>query len=370
MARERKQIILRTVDEAAERLAPVVRVQNNETERREKPVRLAVAPEAVYVSQRLAPPQHEELAFRTHQPGVEALMDPDSVNPILVEQDWGKKPGRNRTIPWGWFVLILIGLASGIIWSLSHLTLSTHQADQILADTASTLEKDARAEAEATLLISRIASVTKQFFRASTIEDLMPLVRHPDRVRPLMEHHYAANPISASPIQWITQLQPVPLDDRANFWSETVELPNKISHNLLLEILDSGEPLIDWEAFVHLQPMDWDAFAIERPTGSSLDFRVNVREDHFFSHEFANSKEWSSFRLTALNGNHTLFGYAKANEEISKTLIDLVSNSPKQKASVILRVNIPEGLRSRTGVIIEKILSPRWFYLDPPKVDP
>ena len=85
------------------------------------------------------------------------------------------------------------------------------------------------------------------------------------------------------------------------------------------------------------------------------------------SHEFADSSRWNCYRLTALDGDETLFGYAMADSEVAKSIVNLLNQNQGRKTSLILRLSVPEGVLSRSGVVIEKLLSPRWIYLDPPE---
>lgn len=368
MAREEKRIELRPVDDHVEpEEAPVVRLESEATSLRAKPVRLTPSPEPADAGQRLELPDREDTGSRTHQPGIEALIEVEGPDPNFLEQDWGKHSTHQRAIPWGWFALIGLILAGGLIWSLSGVKEAEVKADQIRVATESVLGNEAKEELEASKLVERIETTIRKFFDATSVESLARLARDPERVRPLMEHYYEGKAVPASRLVRIKPLQPLTLENRANFWMTTVELADQPNRNLVIEIPDTGEPRIDWETLVCYQPMKWDNFVTERPTGSSFDFRVYLEQDSFFSHEFADSARWNSFRLTAPDSMETLFGYANVNGETASALLDLLARNQGRRTSAILRVTIPEGLQSRRGVVIEKLLSPRWLYLKPPE---
>lgn len=365
MARETKKLELKPVDENAEERAPIVRLGNQETQLREKPVRLAV-PEAALPSQRLDVPAREDVESRSHQPGVEELIDKATVNPDLLEQAWAKNPFYRQNVPWGWFMLIGTLLTAAVIWSLNGIQKANVHAKKIQVSTESMIDNDAREDREAGDLIVRIDAATRKFFDTTDVSELARQVRHPERVTPLMLAYYGNKPIPVLGIRRTKILEPVTLGSHGNFWMETVELANRETRNLLIEILDSGEPRIDWETLVCYQPMKWDTFATERPENTTLDFRVYAEPDTFFSHEFSDSNVWNCFRLTALDSEETLFGYAKKSEQASRDILEILNLSQGNRASIIIRVNIPEGLQSRRGVVIEKMLSPRWLHIDPP----
>ena len=47
--------------------------------------------------------------------------------------------------------------------------------------------------------------------------------------------------------------------------------------------------------------------------------------------------------------------------------VKLLNENQGHRTSMILRITVPEGLQSRRGVVIEKLMSPRWLYLRPPE---
>ena len=181
-----------------------------------------------------------------------------------------------------------------------------------------------------------------------------------------MDAYYGGKSVPMKRLIRTKVLQPLTLDQRANFWMESVELANHDSRNLIIEIQESGEPRIDWETMVCYQPMKWDSYATDRPSGTSFDFRVYLEADNFYSHEFSDPLIWNCYRLTALDSEETLFGYAKANEEVALILQEITRQNQGRRASIIVRLTVPDGVQSRRGVVIERVLSSRWIYLDPP----
>lgn len=366
MAREEKRFELKPVEEVVQPPEPVIRLESDETSQRARSSRPPSPHEPPAPSHRLDVPTRQDYESRTHQPGIEALIENGPFNPDGLEQDWGKVSTQQRNIPWGWFVLIGLLLAGAAIWSLAGVKKADVKAEQIRVETESAVFKDEKEEQEASQLIERIDAVTRDFFNAASVDAMVPLVRHPERVRSLMEHYYSEHPLVPMTVVRTKILQPLTLDNRANFWMKSVELAEKQNRNLIVEVLENGEPKIDWETLVCYQPMNWDAYANGRPAGTSMDFRVYVEPDNFFSHEFSDPEKWNSFRLTALDADETLFGYVPAGSELSDQIIGLLKRNQGSKTSLVLTLTIPEGLKSRRGVVIEKLLSPRWLYVTPP----
>ena len=368
MGREKKPLKLQPVDDDAVK-PPPVRLENRETawqEKDEKPIRLGPHAQAAQSSQRLDLPTKKEAELRTHQPGVEVIIGTEETTPDNPEQNWGETSVRRNPIPWGWFGLVLLAITGTLLWSLIRVQKADPQIERIRLETQSRLTTEAQAERAAAQLIDRIDKTIRDFFNATSVEALIRLVRQPERVAPLMRQYYADQPVGFNRLNAIPILRPLPISNRENFWLASVSLSNNKHRHLIIEILESGEPRVDWETLVCYQPMKWDDFVAQRPTGTSLDFRVYVERDNFHSHEFADAKRWTCFRLTAMDSEETLFGYARAGSDEAQTLRKLIDENNGYKTSLILRLGIPEGIQSRRGVVIEKLLSARWIHIAPP----
>lgn len=373
MAREKKKRVeLRPVDGDAAPPPAVVRLENSETgyqPKDEELVRLGPS-NAGREPSRLDMPSRDEVELRTHQPDIGVLIDSALAAMEPVEDGWGGSSTIKNPIPWGWFALIGLVIVGALMWSATHWGKAEEQAEQIREEAKSVLVSEEQKEKEARELVGRIEEALKRFFMTVTVDALARQVRQPERVLPLMRKHYSRHPLRVNSMESVRSLQPLTLDGRANFWVASVSLFDGGKHNLVVEIDPGGNPLIDWETFVCDQPMPWDEFARERPAGKSLDFRVYAERDTFYSHEFSDTSRWLCFRLTALDCEESMFGYVLADSENARTMLKVLEMKGGGRASLILRLGIPERLVSRHGVVIEKVLSNRWIYLDPPKDAP
>jgi hypothetical protein len=369
MAREGKPVQLRTIDEhVAETPQDVVRLHNQNTldaARDLKPVRLR-AIEKAEPSQRLEVPAKDGFERRTHQPGIEVLIEQEAVKPDLMEHNWGEESTRRNPIPWGWFAVIALAIIGAVIWSLTRVEKADKVAEKLRVKTMTTIVDEEAEDREASRLIDRIEKTIRGYFEADTPDLKSGFVRHPQRVVPLMRRYLSEHSATGARVDSIKALQPITLHNRGNFWMGTVLLTDARKHSLIIEIDPSGKPLIDWETLVCYQPMAWDEFVMKRPAGTPLDFRVHVEPDNFHSHEFSDSQQWTSYRLTALDSEETLFGYAAVGSPQADTLRWILEQNGGRSVSLILRLQIPEDLNSRRGVVIEDVLSSRWIYLDPP----
>ena len=358
---------LRVIDEVTEEPAEVVRLgaAGVSVERVERlPGRRVDEEEA---PSRLEREVRENFEGRSQEPGVEAILETKEVAEN-VEQPWGIGDGRLAGVPYGWFVLIAVALVAGGVWSV----LSMRQGEKKLAiDHGVVKQKVAEDEEEtrsATLLVEAVERAITDYLRAESVEELLPLVRDPERVRPLIEAAWAEEPRRPMKFARMSLFEPALLSTRP-FWMVRVEVEDGEPQSLLVE--QSGETgvKVDWETHVCHQPMAWDRYVSDLPAEGALDFRLWAEPDTFFSHEFSAPGRWACYRLTAKDGEGFLFGYVQAGSEVAAQLAELSRISPGRKATVILRLRRPAGSASPRGVVIEKVVARRWILVEEAKQD-
>jgi len=301
---------------------------------------------------------------RSVEPGVEAILD-QQVATETIETPWGGQEKRVSGIPYGWFLLIGLVVAGAGLWSI----LQTKKGEKNVAAAHETVrekvEKDEQKDAAARDLVAEVEKVVRSYLAADTIEDIVPLIRQPERVRPLIEKEWQTKPKVASKFRRLAMFQPATIEGKP-FWVIRAEVENSPPENLLLEQTGDAEVKVDWETQVCHQPMPWNDYVSSRPSGQSFDFRVTVERDNFFSHEFSDASKWRCFRIGAKNSVERLFGYAPADSEIAKFLEAYCAGAPRKTASVILRLRFLPEAGSPRGVVIEKVVAPRWVYLKDP----
>ena len=366
MPRDReKKVELKTVDDESEpfsvvRLGPAKHPPETDPPIRLGPVKtMTEAPQAGHDMPR---------SYASKQPDFVDLIDArnHAGNPLGEESMWGEESRSGKFRPWGWFFLAGCILTAAVIWSL----ISVKKADKVIAairnQTIEILEDEAAQQKEAERLINDMESVMRRFFTSTTIENRLRWVRFPERVAPMMEDYHKDHPLLANPLQKVRSLQPLPIDFTNQFWMATVLLASGDVQELILECTEKG-PRVDWETMVYHQPMSWDEFATGRPAARSVDFRLYVHPGVFYSHAFANENEWACYRLSAPHEEQVMFGYVRRGSGLANELEALTKSSGR--ASLILRLRIPEALNSPMGVLIEKIISPRWLLVTLPEED-
>lgn len=356
---------LRVIDETPEEPSSVVRLGARGAS--VVPVERLPGRKVEEAPERLESEVHENFEGRSQEPGVEAILDQQGPAGN-IEQPWGVADGRLVGVPYGWFVLIILALVGAGVWSLLAMRHGEMKLEIDHGAVREMVAKEEDATRDAAALVDRVEEVVAAYLRAETIEDLLPWVRHPERVRPMIEETWKSEPKSRMTFERMTLFQPANLGQRP-FWVVRVEVKDGEMQNLLVEQFGESEVKVDWETHVCFQPMPWTSYAVERPEGEALDFRVWAVPDQFFSHEFTDSRKWRCFRLTAKGAEEHLFGYFLADSDACRELEAVCRNSAGQKASVVLKLRIPEDSVSPRGVVIEKVVAPRWLILDEPGKD-
>jgi hypothetical protein len=382
MDRNHKKFRLRPVDEPAVRPSPpgseVVRLETGPRRTRPPSGETGAAKSA----SRTPPIETRPARHEPDRPRVEpkpkrsglrpdqdlaALMDKSAATSSSPEEEWAGRENQRKPAPWGWFLLVGLAAAGGVVWALSSLR-SAGEAAVLERAAASAMIRTSEEDYRTTeAMVERLHAAITAYCDAETVDDLSEIVRHPQRVRPLMESYYETNEITSAPLERILRLEPTILEDRTNFWVARLETGGR-AINLLLEA-DDEDVRIDWETAVCHQPMDWDRFVADRPVGSQ-DFRVFLAPDNLYSHEFVNASQWLCFRLTALNSPEFAYGYARKESETGRRLAEIAQRHGGTDSTLLLRLTVPEGLNSPRGVVIERIISPFWVLLDDPGADP
>ena len=362
-AKEKQKCELRPVDEEADTNHRFVRLEKNAVVEMEElpPVRVGGKSSHDLL---LNPSGKEVLRTRSVEPNVSSLIEREAQ---VMEEPWDTAAATGQTFAWGWVALVAGVFAAAILWSLTNLNKAGDESEVLDRTTQSIIEKEKQEEIDAETQVSTIERAVRHFFDSRSVEEMLRYVRHPERVRPLMEGYYAESALKPLRIERFLSLEPLTIDHSASYWAVFCELEGAVQSQLILESASVNEAKVDWETFVCYQPMDWDEFAKSRPEGYTGDFRVYVEKDQLHSHEFSDSSTFDCYRLTALNGDEVLFGYLPRGLALGLRLDKLTAGNENQGVSMLLRLHVPKDIESPRGVVIKEIVSLRWFFTDNPK---
>lgn len=294
------------------------------------------------------------------------VFDPES---MVDDPEGGWRPEKRKMqVPHGWFVLIFAVLVIAAVVSAFWLQHSGEEKEVEVSVEAvkERLKIDEEEDREAAELIDRITAAVSEFTRSSSVDQLLKHSRDPERVRPLMMSWYGAEPPSIPDLARMNHMEPTGLPGQ--FWRVKYEDEKGERSSLLAEILDNGEIRVDWETAVCYQPMPWERFVSGRPVTEGLTFRVYFEPDvpPLYSHEFQDESKWRGYRLTARDDPGFMIGYVPRGSELEEQLEDLIRRNLGAKVAACLTLEIPPGMESPCGVLIDGLRSPNWVIINEP----
>jgi hypothetical protein len=324
---------------------------------------------------RLNVPERINIKTRTFEPNLEELLTHPKVEKPLAENLWGEDKPEIKKLPWKWLAFIGVLVVGAIFWSkYSHQAIekiqnSETKNNQSIASTAAARDRvidDFEATKAATMQMEQMVAAMRGYFSSTSIDEMSRYVRHPERIRPLMERYYKKYPIVANPMtKNFPDFEFIESEPGKNFWKGTCELSDLQKANVIVELPTTGEPKVDWETLVHHQPMNWDEYAKKRPIGEPMDFRVYIENGYQFSDEFEDKAEWLCYRLTVRDSETVLYGYVRVGSTAQKEFTEKIKINSSKPAAAILRLNIPVKMKAKQSVLIEKVVSKYWITIDP-----
>jgi hypothetical protein len=317
---------------------------------------------------RLEGRDRSELKFRTHEPKLEERPNQDDVT---LEDEWNTPVVEKASVPLhkGFWILIGVILLAGMGWLAYEVSQLKRQEKVKVVSTAQNFTKtEEQSEIEARQTITTIHETVRKFYASSSVDEMLQHVRHADRVAESMKKHYADHPLSAAEVIEFRDMTPLTIGSNGGFWVVLTRLDTGMDGKLVVEVYSPTDVKVDWETFVCAQPMKWDQFVKTRPAGYRGDFRVYAALDSFYNYEFEDSDKYQSFKLTALNSDEALYGYVVRDSEAFRVIESSLKQNGNQKVPMLLRLYLQEGLQSKSGVLIEDVVAPRWLIANSPEV--
>lgn len=316
---------------------------------------------------RLEVRDRSEMKFRTHEPKLEEFVGPQDVT---LEDEWNtsttrSEPTRRSKAFW---ISVAVIVAAGMGWLVFEISRLKQQEQEVLIDTQSLLEKEEQAEIDARQTIDTIKDVVRKFYAAGSSEEILRCVRHADRVGESVRKYYTDHPLKPAEVTAVVDMTPLTIGTSGGFWVVLTKLNTGEDGKLVVEVYSPTEAKVDWETHVCAQPMEWDRFVKDRPAGLRGDFRVYVEMEKFYNYEFSDSNKYQAYKLTTLGSDEVMYGYALRDGQAYRAIHETFSQNTILKVPLLLRLHLQEGLQSKSGVLIEEVVSPRWLLVESPEV--
>lgn len=271
----------------------------------------------------------------------------------------------------GWLALFgvllcVVAVFFMIVFRSPSLEVETVEVQQLILENKKAKEKeDRKVEAyESTRrVLQQINSCVEGYYAAGEISEKLKYVRHPERVRGMMEDYYQRQPMVTGQLHQLEKYSALDVE-KVPFVYARVQMKDSSSHDVLLEQMTDGSFKLDWESEVHYQPLAWDDFISNRPAEPKV-MRVAVKPDSFYVFEFRDSQKYDCYQLTTKNSDRYVFGYAVKGSELSIQLRQFFMRV-KQLPGVspepmMLELRFPTSGDRGNCVHIDRLVAPRWF---------
>ena len=222
----------------------------------------------------------------------------------------------------------------------------------------------------------------RDFLSADGIAAKLAFVRHPERVRSLMERWYRGDR-TAGPLQageptlrdkkggepgsegyYVMLAMPVLVPDPLNPGS-TYEEMNFFAVEEIRNGPDSTY-LVDWETSTGYQEIPLETYKQTMPP-EAYPFRIYMKADNYYNHGFSET-EWQCVALYYPGRDFHLYGYINRSVPEARDLLPLVESG--RRAGIIAELVYPPDPASRDQVIVKRLLHPSWFYVRPEDAQP
>jgi len=190
---------------------------------------------------------------------------------------------------------------------------------------------------EASQFYEEVEKTVSRYLAATKLDDYRGLIRHEERVLPLIEEYIFSTPPTPKVYHSISSFQSLGAEKHSMIGME-VRLQN-------------GE--------ICYQPFDLQDFITLRPS-ESQPFRVYAEPDNFYAYEFADDSKFRSLKITFRDSSEYLNGYIERGTRLEAEFLQLMEERGHNLSPMILEVSFPDSSRAARSVRVEKIISKMW----------
>ena len=202
-------------------------------------------------------------------------------------------------------------------------------------------------------LVRELEPLAKKFLEATSVEELLPLVRDAKRVEPKIRAFHPDGKIAAPGLSQFNSQDRIAY--RGKLASVTVRTRDFAMKQLAF--LRTGDGLkLDWESYAGWSEMPWKEFIAEK-TDRPVLFRVVARRGDYYNFGFADDSKWQCYDMRSPDGEHVLYGYVKKDSALD---VKMRPADPKAVTYMTLKLRFLPGETSKNQVVIEDYVADGW----------
>ncbi len=202
-------------------------------------------------------------------------------------------------------------------------------------------------------LLAEAEPVVRKFMEASTVDQLVPLVRHPVIAEARMRDFYPDGKVIAPGLAKFDATNGVSRLGRVM----SVRVLTAKFETREMAFFDTPEGVkIDWESWVGWSEMPWDKFRAAKPETPRV-FRVILSPVAYYNFGFKDDSKWQSYRLISPDGDHSIYGYVEKRSELGEKIRP---DPDVKKISMTLSLKFPPDAATDNQVEIVGFVADGW----------
>lgn len=195
--------------------------------------------------------------------------------------------------------------------------------------------------------------IARKFLSATTIEEILPLVRNTAISEPRMRKFYQDHGIKPAGMSQFNTGGEIGL--LGSLRSVGVTTGDFDDRSLVFEESPDGLK-IDWESWVGWSEITWAEFLATKPKVAKV-FRVTLSPVVYYNFGFSDEDMWVSYRLESPEHEHSIYGYVQKGSPLEQR----IQPSPDVKSTALtLSLKFPEVTTSNDQVVIEALVTEGW----------
>jgi hypothetical protein len=206
-----------------------------------------------------------------------------------------------------------------------------------------------------------VQDLCRTFLAASTVEEMLPLIRHAEKLEPVIRRHYPDGKVERTELTGLGVARESTVDD----WrAVTLLIQTKSYKRRFLNVCETADGLrVDWESWVGHSSMPWGEIIEKKPTEPVL-VRALLSYVDYYNMDFSDDQKWSSCRILSPDGEQVLYGYVERGSDEQEKMFRLLAAEPVAEIRVILMIRYPEGARAANQVILDRVVADSWLIPD------
>lgn len=195
--------------------------------------------------------------------------------------------------------------------------------------------------------------LARRFLEATTVEELLPLVRNPEVAEARMRGFYPGGKVEAPGMQTLSPGAGLSVRDKL----VSLAVRTRDFEEKSLALFDTPQGLkIDWESWAGWSEISWKEFMATKPTSGHV-FRVILAPVDYYNFEFTDDQKWQSYRLESPDHEHAVYGYAEKGTVLNGRIL---TDKDTKNINLMLSLKFPAGATSNNQVEIERFVTEGW----------